>query len=153
MEKYARSDADHKKMVEMRQMMRQNYQPGWHNPNHYNPRPNPQYIHPVQPQQEDESQSIQPFITPPPTQQSTTFDQPSHRGGRSNRARGRGRGRGCGQGPPHQNNNNPNEPNKFFCHFHRRDSDHTTNYCPEKKKTLERMEDEKKGEKIVSHTA
>jgi hypothetical protein len=39
MGKYARSDADHKKRVEMRKMMRQNSQPGWHNPNHHNPRP------------------------------------------------------------------------------------------------------------------
>jgi hypothetical protein len=68
MEKYARSDADHKKRVEIRKMMRQNSQPEWHNPNHYNLQPqNPQYILPVQPQQEDESQSIQPFITPLPT--------------------------------------------------------------------------------------
>jgi hypothetical protein len=39
MENYARSGADHKKRVEMRKMMRQNSQPGWHNPNHYNPKP------------------------------------------------------------------------------------------------------------------
>jgi hypothetical protein len=38
-EKYARSDIHHKKRLEMRKMMRQNSQPGWHNPNHYNPRP------------------------------------------------------------------------------------------------------------------
>jgi hypothetical protein len=56
MEKYARFDADYKRRAEMRKIMRQNFQPGWHNPNHYNPRPqNPQYILPVQPQQEDES--------------------------------------------------------------------------------------------------
>jgi hypothetical protein len=38
--------------------------------------------------------------------------------------------------PSHQNNN-PNESKKFFCHFHGRDSDHTTNYCPEKKNLRE----------------
>jgi hypothetical protein len=32
MEKYARSNADHKKRVEMRKMIRQNSQPEWHNP-------------------------------------------------------------------------------------------------------------------------
>ena len=61
------------------------------------------------------------------------------------KGRGRGRGRGKGRGPS-------NGPKKFFCHFHGSDSDHTTNFCPEKKRTLERMEEEKKA-KLVSHTA
>jgi len=41
-------------------------------------------------------------------------------------------------------------PKKFFCHFHESDSDHRTNQCPEKKKTLKRMESEKKT-KLVGH--
>jgi len=60
------------------------------------------------------------------------------------RRRGRCRGRGRGRGPSR-------EPKKFFCHFHESDSDHRTNQCPEKKKTLERMESEKKT-KLVGHT-
>ena len=44
------------------------------------------------------------------------------------------------------------QPRKFFCHFHGTDLDHTTNHCPEKKKTLERMEAEKKA-KLVGHTS
>ena len=43
------------------------------------------------------------------------------------------------------------ETKKDFCHFHGTDSDHRTNQCPEKKKTLERMEAEKKA-KLVEHT-
>ena len=39
----------------------------------------------------------------------------------------------------------------FFCHFHGNESDHTTNFCPEKKRTLERMEEEKKGKNGQPH--
>ena len=39
-----------------------------------------------------------------------------------------------------------------FYHFHGNDSDLTTNYCPEKKKTLETM-DAKKKNKLISHTS
>ena len=60
------------------------------------------------------------------------------------RGRGHGRGRGRGRGPPR-------EPKKLFCHFHGPSSDHRTNQCPEEKKTLERMESEKKA-KLVGHT-
>ena len=42
-------------------------------------------------------------------------------------------------------------PKKFFCHFHASDCDHRTNQCPLKKKTLDRMESEKKA-KLVGHT-
>ena len=88
-----------------------------------------------------------PNITPPATQpsneQGNNNHQNSHRGGRSGRARGRGRGRG--RGPLDQ-------PRKLSCHFHGTDTDHNTNPCPEKKKTLERMETEKKA-KMVGHTS
>ena len=62
------------------------------------------------------------------------------------KGRGRGRGHGKGRGPS-------NGPKKFFCHFHGSDSDHTTNFCLEKKRTLERMEEDEKKAKLVSHTA
>jgi hypothetical protein len=67
MEKYARSDVDHKRRVETRRMMRQSRssQLGWQYSGQHNPRSqNHQYVFPVQPQQEESSQSsMQPFIT------------------------------------------------------------------------------------------
>ena len=60
------------------------------------------------------------------------------------KGRGREHGRGKGRGPS-------NGPKKFFCHFHGSDSDHTTNFCPEKKRTLERMEEEKKNQTGQPH--
>jgi len=59
------------------------------------------------------------------------------------KGRGRGRGRGKGRGPS-------NGPKKFFCHFHGSDSDHTTNFCAEKKRTLEQMEEEKKAKLVTT---
>jgi len=88
----------------------------------------------------------EPYMTPPAqsfNSQPSNHRHEPNRGGRSTRGRGRGRGRS--QGPPDQ-------PKKFFCHFHGAESDHTTNRCPEKKKTLDRMEVEKKA-KLVSHTS
>ena len=67
----------------------------------------------------------------------------SNRGGKSTHGQGCGRGRA--QGPPDQ-------PKKFFYHFHGVESDHTMNHCLEKKKTLNRMEAEKKA-KLVGHTS
>ena len=86
-------------------------------------------------------------MTPPAAQmfnsQSSNHHHDSNRGGRSARCRGRGRGRS--QGPSEQ-------PRKFFCHFHGAESDHTTNHCTNKKKTLKRMEAEKMA-KLVGHTS
>ena len=42
-------------------------------------------------------------------------------------------------------------PKKLFCHFHGPDSDYRTNQCLEKKKTLDKMESEKKA-KLIGHT-
>ena len=101
---------------------------------------NPQFVFPVEPSQNIEAhQTFDPFMLPPsnklPTNQRTTSDhQPSG-----------DRGRGRGRGPPRETRN-------FFCHFHGNQSDPTTNHCPEKKKTLEWMEAEKKA-KMVRHTA
>ena len=53
------------------------------------------------------------------------------------KGRGRGRGRGKGRGPS-------NGPKKFFCHFHGNESDHTTNFCPEKKEHLSELKKRKK---------
>ena len=80
------------------------------------------------------------MIPPESEPQHSNDKQPSSRA----RGRGRGRGRGQGRGPSR-------EPKIFFCHFHGSDSDHRTNQCPEKKKTLDRMESEKKA-KLVGHT-
>ena len=105
---------------------------------------NPQFVFPVEPSQEtNPDQEQDSFITSPnksPEGQHNNQGR-NHSG---HKGRGRGRGRGKGRGPS-------NGPKKVFCHFHVSDSDHTTNFCPEKK-TLERMEEEKKA-KLVSHTA
>ena len=80
-------------------------------------------------------------MTPPESESQHTNDiQPSS----GARGRGRGRGRDRGREPSR-------EPEKLFCHFHGPDSDHRTIQRPEKKKTLERMESEKKA-KLVGHT-
>jgi len=104
--------------------------------------PAQQLILPLEPSHDDEDQiTFDPFMIPPES-------EPKHSNGKqpSSGARGRGRdrGRGRARGPSR-------EPKKFFCHFHGSDSDHRTNQCPEKKKTLDRMESEKKA-KLVGHT-
>ena len=111
-EKYARSDADHKRRVERKKLMRQ--QQGWQHGNQNNSRQNAQYIFPVEPSQKEISHlATEPYMTPLATQvfnsQSSNYHHDSNRGGRC--ARGRERGRGRGQGPSEQ-------PRKFFCHFH-----------------------------------
>ena len=80
-------------------------------------------------------------MTPPESEPQRSNDKQPSSGARG---RGRDRGRGRGRGPSR-------DPKKFFCHFHGSDSDHRTNQCPEKKKTLDRMEAEKKA-KLVGHT-
>ena len=84
-------------------------------------------------------------MIPPPNKSPDGQHNNQGRNYSGHKGRGRGRGRGKGRGPS-------NGPKKFFCHFHGSDSDHTTNFYPEKKRTLERMEEEKKA-KLVSHTA
>src|SRR6185503_16375808 len=134
-EKYAKSDADHRRRVEQRRIMRQakKYnQQIWQQEK----QPAQQLILPVEPSQDDEEQlTFDPFIIPPESEPQHSNDKQPSSGARD---RGRGRGRDRGRGPSH-------EPKKFFCHFHRPDSDHRTNQCPEKK-TLERMESEKKSQ-------
>ena len=143
MEKYARSDADHRRRVEQRKLMRQ--QQGWPQGNQSIPRHNPQYIFLVEPSQRTAPHpDTEPYMTPPAqsfNSQPSNHRHDSNRGGKSTRGRGRGRGRG--QQPPDQ-------PRKFFCHFHGAESDHTTNHCPKKKKTLDRMEAEKKAKLAVT---
>ena len=110
-----------------------------HNWNYQNK--NPQFVFPVEPSQETNPEQDQdPFMTPP---NKSLEDQRNGQGHNhsGHRGRGRVRGRRKGRGSSHG-------PKKFFCG---NESDHTTNFCPEKKRTLERMEEEKKA-KMVSHT-
>lgn len=138
-EKYARSDAYHRRRVEQRRIMRQAEKNNWNYQNK-----NPQFVFPVEPSQETSPEQEQDQFTTPPNkspeaqQNNQGRNHPGHKG----RGHGRGRGKGCGPS---------NGPRKLFCHFHGSDSDHTTNFCPEKKRTLECMEEEKKA-KLVNHT-
>ena len=90
---------------------------------------------------------VQSLHIPPPTQPSKEQDNNNSKehNQRSRSNRGRGKGRGPGRGPPEG-------PQKLYCHFHGVDASHRTNQCPEKKKTPERMEVEKKA-KLVGHTS
>ena len=75
MEKYARSDADHRRRVEQRKLMRQ--QQGWPQGNQSIPRHNPQYIFPVEPlQRAAPHHDVEPYMTPPASQ--TFNSQPSN---------------------------------------------------------------------------
>ena len=140
-EKYAKSDANHRRRVEQRRIMRQaeKYnQQTWQQEKQLAH----QLILPLEPSHEDEDQiTFDPFMTPPESEPQCSNDKQPSSGARG---RGKGRGRGRGRGPSR-------DPKKFFCHFHGSDSDHRTNQCPEKKKTLDRMEAEKKA-KLVGHT-
>ena len=145
-EKYAKSEADHKRRVEQRKLMRQ--QLSWQQNNQTNTNQQNQYILPVEPSQDmDQPEEFDPYIIPPPTQppkeQDNNNSKEHHQRGRSNRGRGKGRGRGRG---PSQG------PQKLFCHFHGEDAGHRTNQCPDKKRTLVRMEAEKNA-KLVAHTS
>ena len=74
-EKYARSDADHRKSVEQRKLMRR--QQGWPHGNQNSTRHNPQYIFPVEPSQRaDPHHDVEPYMTPPASQ--TFNSQPSN---------------------------------------------------------------------------
>src|SRR6185503_8638056 len=144
-EKYTKSEADHKRRVEKRKLMKQ--QLSWQQNNQTNTNQQNQYILLVEPSQDmDQPEEFDPCIIPPPTQPPNEHDNNNskeyHQRGRSNRGRGKGRGRGRG---PSQG------PQKLFCHFHGEDAGHRTNQCPEKKRTLERM-DAKKNAKLVAHT-
>ena len=102
-EKYARSDADHRRRVEQRKLMRQ--QQGWPHGNQNSTRHNPQYIFPVKPSQRTAPHpDTEPYMTPPDPQsfnsQPSNHRHDSNIGGRPTRCRGRGSGRG--QGPPDQ---------------------------------------------------
>ena len=82
---------------------------------------------PVEPLQETNPEQDQdPFMTSPnksPKNQRNGQGH-NHSGHRGRcRVRGHGKGRGSSHGPK-----------KFFCHFHGNELDHTTNFCPKKKK-------------------
>jgi len=70
-EKYARSDADHRRRVEQRRIMRQAEKNNWNYQNK-----NPQFVFPVEPSQETiPDQEQDPFMTPqtnPPKASTTT---------------------------------------------------------------------------------
>ena len=66
-EKYARSDADHRRRVEQRRLMRQ--QQAWPHGNQNSTRHNPQYIFPVEPSQRaDPHHDAEPYMTTPTAQ-------------------------------------------------------------------------------------
>ena len=143
-EKYAKSEADHKRRVEQRKLMRQ--QQNWQQSNQANSNQN-QYVLHVEPLQDTGQQKeFDPYIISPPTQllkkQDNNNSKEHNQRSRSNRGRGKGRDRG--RGPPEG-------PQKLYCHFHGVDAGHRTNQCPEKKKTLERMEAEKKAKLVGAH--
>ena len=111
MEKYARPDADHKRRVEERKLLRQ--QQSWQQGNQNNSRQNNQYVFPMEPSQDPKPQTTpDPYITPPtaqpPNEPTDNNSQNSYWRGRRNR--GRGRGRGKGRGPS-------DEPKKLFYHL------------------------------------
>jgi hypothetical protein len=66
--------------------------------------------------------------------QSSLNNKPSTRGGFAPRGRGRGRG------PPKLTNHNPRDP-YFYCQYHGRG--HSTEGCPETKKNITRIQQEK----------
>jgi len=94
-EKYAKSDADHKRRVEQRKLMRQ--QQNWQQNNQVNTNQQYQYIFPVEPSQDpDQQEELNPYIIPPSAQTSieqanNSSKEPNQRS-RSNRGRGKGRG-------------------------------------------------------------
>jgi hypothetical protein len=67
--------------------------------------------------------------------------RPSMRGGFASRGRGRGRG------PPRLTNHNPRDP-YFYCQYHGRG--HNTEGCPETKKNIVRIQQEKVMTSITS---
>ena len=100
-EKYAKSDVDHKRRVEQRKLMRQ--QLNWQQNNQANTNQQNQYILLVEPSQDtDQPEEFDPYMIPPPTQppreQVNNNTKEHNQRGRSNRGRGKGRGRG--RGPP-----------------------------------------------------
>jgi len=71
-EKYAKSEADHKRRVEQRKLMRQ--QQNWQQSNQANPNQH-QYILLVEPSQDtDQQEEFDPYIIPPPAQPSKEQD-------------------------------------------------------------------------------
>jgi hypothetical protein len=70
-------------------------------------------------------------------------NRPSTRRGFASRGRGRGRGRG----PPRLMNHNPRDP-YFYCQYHGRG--HNTEGCPETKKNIARIQEEKAMMSIAS---
>jgi hypothetical protein len=73
--------------------------------------------------------------------QSSQNNRPSTRGGLAPRGRGRGRG------PPKLTNHNPRDP-YFYCQYHGRG--HSTEGCPETKKNIARIQQEKAMMSIAS---
>jgi hypothetical protein len=89
--------------------------------------------------QSQNPRNINNMENPQPDQNS----RPSTRGGFTSRGRGRGRGRG----PPRLTNHNPRYP-YFYCQYHGRG--HNTEGCPETKKNITRIQQEKAMMSIAS---
>jgi hypothetical protein len=121
LEQYILSDNDHRKRVAERNEARQGNREMTWRPQSQNPR------------------NINNVENPQPNQNS----RPSTRGGFASRGRGRGRG----GGPPRLTNHNPRDP-YFYCQYHGRG--HNTEVCPDSKKNIRRIQQEKAMMSIAS---
>jgi hypothetical protein len=121
LEEYILSDDDHRRRVTERNEARQGNREMTWRPQSQNPR------------------NINNVESPQPNQN----NRPSARGGFSPRGRGRGRGRG----PLKLTNHNPRDP-YFYCQYHGRG--HSTEGCPETKKNIVIIQQEKAMMSIAS---
>jgi len=126
MEKYARPDADHKRRVEQRKLLRQ--QQSWQQGNQNNSRQNNQYVFPMEPSQDPKPQTTpDPYITHSSTSKRAHRQQlPKFLLARQAQPRPRPRER--------QGSWTLGRTQETLLSLDGVDSRHTTNQCPEKKK-------------------
>jgi hypothetical protein len=140
-EKYCRSDNDFRMCMEEQSQQKksakasQTSEREWPNPRNTS-HPNPRGIFGLDgkntqenPNPQADSQSLVPSPPRPPH---------SNQGGGRRGGRGGGRGRGRGRGQGH------NEKRKWYCIFHKENDDHSSNYCPDKKRFEAILEEERK---------
>jgi hypothetical protein len=125
LEEYILSDDDHRRRVAEQNKTRQGNREMMWRPQSRNPR----NINNVESPQRNQN------------------NRPSTRGEFAPRGRGRGRGRRRGRGPPKLTNHNPRDP-YFYYQYHERG--HSTEGCPETKKNIARIQQEKAMMNIAS---